>query len=525
MRSLGIIPILSVLFLSACAEHPAPLTPKVDEDVALAPLFLAGDDEAHSGRFIVVLEDGADPRSLAETFRFQPRHVYRHALKGFTAPLTPGQVDALRRHPAVSYVVQEGRMRAMGVSAQSSPGWSLDRVDERNAPLDGLFTYTSTGQGVRIYVLDSGIRTTHAQFGGRASSGYDAVGGGVAYCGPHGTHVAGAAGGSSTGVARGATLISVRIAQCNTTVDVGDAVAGIDWVTGQVAATPSLRPAVANLSFGGDASALMAPLETAVGNLIAAGVTVVAAAGNDGESACSQTPARIGQVITVGAVGVTGSRSVWTGGQSSNTGSCIDLFAPGDSVRTASTANDTDLQTSDGTSFAAPLVAGAAALHLQHSPTATPAQVHSAVVNAATSGVLSNLGSGSPNRLLFTPALSAPPPSPVLSVTNLNGHPRLTWTAAQGALSYEPILVESRTIDDYDLGFSRTSYTYSLGTTTALALTDAGRPWTGVSYCELWSSSTGSAYDEWEYRVRAHFPGEWSPTVSHPAQLAPVASC
>jgi subtilisin family serine protease len=256
---------------------------------------------------------------------------------------------------------------------------------------------------VRAYVIDTGIRASHSQFGGRAAGGFTAIndGRGTSDCNGHGTHVAGTIGGSIHGVAKSVGLTAVRVLGCNGSGATSGVIAGVDWVTGNHAAG---QPAVANMSLGGSPSGA---LDNAVANSIADGVTYTVAAGNSNVNACGSSPARVGAAITTGSTTRTDARSSF-----SNYGPCLDLFAPGSSITSAWYTSDTASATISGTSMAAPHVAGVAALYLQGSPGTAPAAVRDAIVNNATNGVVGNPGSGSPNKLLHSRFGGTPPPPP-----------------------------------------------------------------------------------------------------------------
>jgi subtilisin family serine protease len=381
---------LAVAALAACSDD-TPTAPAADP--ARAEAARAG--AAVPGRYIVVFKnDVSDVPGLARRLTAEHggtlRHTYAFALKGFAAQLPAAAAEALRRNPNVAYVEPDQVGRA-AQATQYSPTWGLDRVDQRSLPPSGTYVYGRTGSGVRVYVVDSGIETGHVEFGGRASVGFDAFAGNGQDCTGHGTHVAGTVGGSTYGVAKSVSLVGVRVFQCSDSTLVSDMVAGVNWVTGY-----HVKPAVANLSLEAVNSQ---SLDQAVQNLITAGVTVVAAAGNDtawvGVDACGISPARVPAAITVGATAGNDSRPGF-----SNYGSCVDVWAPGHQVLSASILGGTS--TKNGTSMAAPHVAGVAAMYLEANPSNTPAGVTSAVLLAATSGRLTGLGTGSPNLLLYS---------------------------------------------------------------------------------------------------------------------------
>jgi subtilisin family serine protease len=314
--------------------------------------------------------------------------VYAHAINGFAAEMTEADALALSRDPRVRFVEEDSIMEI--VTTQSNATWGIDRIDQAARPLSGTYTYTSTGSGVNAYIIDTGIRVTHTQFGSRASVAFDAVGDGRngIDCNGHGTHVSGTVGGSTYGVAKAVRLFAVRVLNCSGSGTTSGVIAGVDWVTAH-----HISPAVANMSLGGGVSS---SLDTAVANSIASGVTYAIAAGNSNTNANTSSPARVGTAITVGASTINDARSSF-----SNFGSVVDIFAPGSSITSAWSTSNTATNTISGTSMATPHVTGVAARFLQNNRTASPATVRNAIVNAASLNRLTGIPSGTSNRLLF----------------------------------------------------------------------------------------------------------------------------
>jgi subtilisin family serine protease len=354
--------------------------------------------------YIVVLKDsvsspGDVARDHARANGAQVSFVYGHALKGYAARIPAARLNAVRNDSRVDYVAPDGDVTAFAPPpgkgwnkppASTFPSWGLDRIDQRLLPFDNQYLYTSTGAGVTAYIIDTGIRTTHADFGGRASSGYDAVDGGTADdCNGHGTHVAGTVGGTTYGVAKGVSLVAVRVLNCSGSGTWSGVIAGINWVV----ANHGSAPAVANMSLGGGANS---PVDTAVQSMIDDGVSTAVAAGNSSANACSYSPARVGAAMTIGATTSSDSRASY-----SNYGSCLDWFAPGSSIKSDWSTSDTATNTISGTSMATPHTAGAAARYLQGNTSASPLTVRNALATSATSGVVGSPGSGSPNLLLY----------------------------------------------------------------------------------------------------------------------------
>jgi subtilisin family serine protease len=403
---------------------------KLSEPEAVQVLNTAVDEKRRAaGTFhdyvVVFREDVGDApakaRELMQGRGGSIRHTYSHAVKGFAVTLPEAAAEAflaaMERNPNVDYV-EVDKSVMLTQTTQLSPAWGLDRSDQRDVPLSASYTYLATGAGVRAYVVDTGILGSHVDFQGRVLSGYSAVsdGYGTTDCNGHGTHVAGTIAGATWGVAKDTSLIPVRVLGCDGSGTMSGVIAGIDWI-----AANAVKPAVVNMSLGGSASAT---LDAAIANTVAKGITVVVAAGNSSANACNYSPAREPSAITVGATASNDARASY-----SNFGTCLDLFAPGSGIRSTWHTSTTATSTLNGTSMASPHVAGLAAQILQASPFATPVQVTDAVKVAATTGKITDAGSGSPNLLLYTSAgASGEPPASTTVVASVGA---LTGSSAK----------------------------------------------------------------------------------------------
>jgi serine protease len=444
---------------------------------ALAPI---------ANRYIVVLRDDAGfkamdveatQRALVASYRADVVQSYRSALRGFVADMSEADALALAEDPMVAFVQEDGVVHAS--TTQSGATWGIDRIDQRTLPLSGTYVYGNDGTGVSAYVIDTGIRTGHNELGGRAHAGFSAIndGNGSEDCNGHGTHVSGTIGGTTYGVAKNVQLYAVRVLDCSGSGSDSGVIAGVDWVTQH-----KQLPAVANMSLGGGSSPA---LDTAVRNSIAAGVVYAVAAGNDNLDACSGSPADVAEALTVGATGSSDARASY-----SDWGTCVDLFAPGSSIKSSWGTSNTATNTISGTSMATPHVAGAAALYLSANPSATPAQVATALTSNASPGV-GNRGTGSPDKLLYTGFIGGgttppppPPPPPGGTVVLTSGVAAAVPTLATGASQLYTIVVPA--------GSSQLAVTTSGGSGDADLYVKAGAAPTTTSYDKASEGSTTS---------------------------------
>jgi len=397
-------------------------------------------DKKIPNQYIVVLKDNvgdveAEALRLARDFGGDRSngHTYDRALKGFSVRMNEQQAQRLADDPRVAFVEEDGVVSID--TTQTGATWGLDRIDQRDLPLDGNYTFNATGSGVKAYIIDTGIRATHTQIAGRVISGFTAISDGLGTNdgNGHGTHVSGTVGGSTYGVAKNVTLVAVRVLDSSGSGTNSGVIAGIDFVASDHQAG---QPAVANMSLGGGASSAV---DTAVANAVADGVTFAVAAGNENQNACNVSPAREPSAITVGSTTMTDARSSF-----SNFGTCVDIFAPGSSITSSWNTSDTATNTISGTSMATPHVTGVAALFLETNPTASPATVTAAIINNSTPNKVTGAGTGSPNRLLFslfggggpTPT-PTPTPAPGAELLLNRGFESgsVNWTATAGVIT------------------------------------------------------------------------------------------
>jgi subtilisin family serine protease len=380
---------LVAVALAACNDSPTNVN--AEDEASLSAASSAAPSVA--GRFIVTLRERTEPAAVAREYRVQPDYVYTHALNGFAGAISDAARQGLLRDGRVMRVEPDGI--ATIVATQTGATWGLDRVDQRALPLSTTYSYSRTGAGVKAYIIDTGIRFTHSEFGGRAGKGYDAFGGTGEDCNGHGTHVSGTVGGATYGVAKGVSLVAVRVLNCSGSGTWSGVIAGIDWVAANHSAS---QPAVANLSLGGGANS---SVDDAVRRMITDGVATAIAAGNGNQGgraqdACKYSPARVTEGMIIGATNSTDTKASW-----SNYGNCVDWFAPGVSITSAWKNSNTGTNTISGTSMATPHTAGVAALYLQGNPSASPQVVRDALAANNTQHVVKNSNTAN-NNLLFS---------------------------------------------------------------------------------------------------------------------------
>ncbi|MDY7227310.1 S8 family peptidase [Hyalangium rubrum] len=380
----------SVLSLAACGEGAKDSVVQPEEiGQTGAPLKQADPSLRIEGSYIIKMKDGVQTRGISAFANIAKTHEYS-IINGFAAKLTPEQLKAVRANPNVEYVEEDAAVYS--TATQSGATWGIDRIDQRARPLSGTYTYTSTGSGVTVYVIDTGILTSHSQFGGRAAVAYDALGGNGQDCNGHGTHVAGTVGGSTYGVAKGVALRAVRVLDCNGSGSNAGVIAGMDWVR-----VNHVAKSVANMSLGGGYSATV---NTAATNLVNSGVFLAVAAGNSNADACSFSPASASGTCTVGATTNTDARATY-----SNYGGCVDIYGPGSSITSAWYTTTSATNTISGTSMASPHVAGVGALYKATYGDAAASTIISWLKTNSTANVVTGNPSGTPNQLLYKAAL------------------------------------------------------------------------------------------------------------------------
>ena len=467
-------------------EHIAPVYKKNNVPPAL------------SDAYIVVFNDDVKETEVdAESDRVcgesgsKKGKSFKHALKGFTSHLSPAAVEKMRRDPRVKYIEQD-QIATMSATQFTAP-WGLDRIDQSDNPLSGSYTYASTGSTVDAYIFDTGLKLDHNEFTGRVQAGYNTITVGAAPSDDngHGTHVAGSLGGTRYGVAKGISIIPVKVLDQFGIGSYAQIIAGIDWAI----AHHTTKPAVGNMSLGGGVSAV---LDDAVRRAIADGIVMCLAAGNATSDVSTASPARVAEAITVGSTTKTDELSSF-----SNFGTGVDLLAPGSAIVSAWFTGVNDINTISGTSMATPHVAGAAALYLESFPGSTPDQVQTGLKSKAVASRITLVPAGTPNLLLQTNYGVTPPPPPAVPVpavpvliapasasVDQSLTPTLSWNASSGAVTYD---LQVSTTSNFTTGVQN----FSGLTTTSKALTGLANNtvyyWrvsaTNASGTSLWSAT------------------------------------
>ena len=498
----------SLLGMAACGEPMSEQEAQVIEskEVGQVAQFMRSPNAVRDEYIVVLREDvktvaqrgaSAIAREMASARGGEVLSTYEHALKGFAVRMPEARVRELLADPRVKYIEENGYVQAIGT--QSSATWGIDRTDQRDLPLNSTYNYNVDGTGVHAYIIDTGVRLTHTEFTGRMGTGYDAVtaGGNANDCQGHGTHVAGTVAGTTWGLAKKAIVHPVRVLNCQGSGTNADVIEGMDWV-----AANHVKPAVANMSLGGGASQAT---DDAVERMFAAGVPVAVAAGNDNANACNYSPARAPNAITVGSTTSSDARSSF-----SNYGTCLDIYAPGSSITSASFSSDTASTSMSGTSMASPHVAGVAALYLSANPGATAQQVRDALVTNGTANKVTSAGTGSPNVLLYSMFIGGgttpgDTTAPTTSITAPTGGSTVSGTAVSVSASASDnvgvskvdffagsTLIGSDTTSPYAISWNSTGVANGTYSITSKAYDAAGNVGTSGAVSVNVSNTTGS---------------------------------
>lgn len=495
---------VSVISLLAAACGPMPEAQESDSEQLGQSAQMVRRDRAVPNEYIVVLRDASQEvrqqgaaniaRELVSLAGGRVLRTYEHSIHGFLANMSEAEAQRLLSDPRVAYVQENGLIHVS--ATQTSATWGLDRIDQRDLPRNSSYTYNVDGTGVHAYVIDTGIRLTHTEFTGRTGNGYDFIDNdsNPSDCHGHGTHVAGTVGGTTWGVAKKVTLHGVRVLDCTGYGNDAQVIGGIDWV-----AANHVKPAVANMSLG---DVGIPAIDDATERLIAAGVTTVVSAGNESSNACNYSPARTPNAITVGSTTSSDARSSF-----SNYGTCVDIFAPGSSITSASNSGNSSSTSMSGTSMSSPHVAGAAALYLSANPSATPAQVRDALVNNATPNKVTSPGTGSPNRLLYTLFITgggSDTTPPTTSITSPAGGATLSGTASLTASASDNVgvarvefyagtsLLGTATASPYSISWNTTTVANGTYALTARAYDAANNLGTSATVTVTVNNGTGT---------------------------------